>query len=94
MVQIFVKGLKGETDAFDIDSKTIREVKEKWAKRKDIDINEVILKFSGKTLQDDGVFSDYGIVKESTLHAVLHMRGGGLRDNSDIKTDTTSIDLY
>jgi hypothetical protein len=91
MVQIFVKGLKGETHTFDVDENDdVIEIRKQYSKKADIPIEQIRLIFKGQHLEDGRTLHDYKIQKESMIHSVLRLRGG-IRDNSDIISVDTSI---
>jgi hypothetical protein len=92
MVQIFVKGLKGETHTFDVDENDdVLEIRKQYSKKAGIPIEQIRFIFKGQHLEDGRALCDYRIQKDSMIHSVLRLRGG-IRDNSDIETvDTSTI---
>lgn len=78
-IMVFVKTLTGKTINVDVDivKDYALDLKYIVQKKEGIPIEQQRLIFKGQQLEDDRILSSYDIVRESTLHLVLRLRGGG-----------------
>jgi hypothetical protein len=77
-IQICVKSLTGRRITIEINSEaTIEELKAKVTDHEGSPPEQQRLIFGGTQLEDGDLLSDYSIRKDSTVHLVLRLRGGG-----------------
>ena len=87
--QLFVKTLTGETITCSSAAPewTVMDLKDWILCKEGIEQCKQRLVFAGKQLEDGKLLTDYNIVKDSTIHLVLRLRGGGKRGRTTAADD-------
>ena len=76
-MQVFVKTISGKYITLDIlPETTVLALKQQVYNKEGIPVDAQIFVFAGKSLQDEHLLSEYGVMQESTLFLMLRLKGG------------------
>lgn len=89
-MQLFVKTLTRTITVEVKPNETVSILKEKIQNKEDLP-EDMRLIFGGKQLEDDAILSQYYIGKESTIHVVLNLDGGGKKRKKKVYTKPKKI---
>lgn len=81
-MEIYIKTLIGKTTTYHVSKDdTIESLKKKIEQKEDTPVDQTILIFAGKRLQDDHTCADYHIEPGSTIHRLLKIPSSKLGEN-------------
>ncbi|ORY70598.1 ubiquitin-related domain-containing protein, partial [Leucosporidium creatinivorum] len=77
-LQLYVKTMTGKTITLAVASaNTVNDLKIKIQEKEGIPLDQQRLIFLGKAMEESRTLADYSLQKESTVHLILSLRGGG-----------------
>ena len=92
--QIFYKDLIGNLRAIEVfEQDTIHEIKKQIEMIEGIPVNVQRLVFKSHTLEDCHMVKNYQIIRESTLHLLLRVLGGGCSKDPDKQSNSDIGDV-